>query len=414
MACNQAGQLGKCLPAGPGSDPRNDCGDDGSASCKQDGSCDGAGNCRLYGSSVTCAPAMCSSGTAVSARTCDGSGTCRAGTTTNCMAYACNTNGTCRTTCSSPSHCAANHTCTAGSCVPIAEVCDNNIDDDGDGLIDCADSQCTTHVCVAAAPAGWTGPVAVRDDLSSTNPACSGPYLNNPFKGGRQVTCPAHTCGGCSCGSPPGINCSTPQITTWGMNGVDCSGKGSTPEDVPACKPIQGYFLTTDTVASGSGTCAGSRGPDTKPNPSFARTGLACSGATAGGGCGTGQCLPIPAAPLEGKLCIFHAGDLACPAGYTGSRRVYHQTITDGRTCSTCTCGAPVCKGRVWTGQDFTCPSDDGTGTPVPVPCTQIGGVVAEYVSYVPLGASCTPSTSMASGTCTPDVTTATTICCLP
>jgi hypothetical protein len=413
MACNLTGQAGKCLPAGPGTDPHNDCGDDGSASCKQDGSCNGAGGCRLYGSGVTCAPAMCSSGTAVSARTCDGNGTCRAGTTTACMAYACNTNGTCRTTCSSASHCAPNHTCTGGSCVPIAEVCNNGVDDDGDGQIDCADSDCAAYVCAPNAPAGWTGPVAVRDDLSGNSPACAGPYLNNPFKGGRQVTCPAHTCGTCTCG-PAGVGCTTPTVTHWGQNDTTCGGKPLDSFPAPACMPVDGHFMTDDTTPIGSGTCAGQRGADTKPAPSFARTGLACTGATAGGGCTGGQCLPIPGAPLEGKLCVYSAGDNPCPAGYSANRRVYYQNITDGRTCTTCTCGAPVCKGRIWKGLDSSCPTDDGSGVAVPAPCTQIGGILAVYMAYVPLGASCTPSVSMAGGTCTPDAAMATTICCLP
>ena len=49
-------------------------------------------------------------------------------------------------------------------------------------------------------------------------------------------------------------------------------------------------------------------------------------------------CVHYWASPLEGKLCIYRAGDHPCPAGYTANRRVYHQNITDGRTCTTCTC----------------------------------------------------------------------------
>ena len=413
MACNLSGQAGKCLPAGSGTDPHNDCGNDGSASCKQDGSCDGAGNCRLYAANTMCAPAMCASGTAVSARTCDGMGTCRAGMTTACMAYACNTNGTCRTSCSSSSDCAPNHTCTGTTCVPNAEVCNNGVDDDGDGQIDCADSDCSSYVCAPNAPAGWTGPVAVRDDLSGTSPACSGPYLNNPFKGGRQVNCPPYTCGACSCDAT-GIGCTTPDVTLWSDNDPTCGGKSNT-FPVPACKPVMGNFMTNAPAPIGAGTCGGSRGPDTKPGMSFARTGLACSGATAGGGCPGGQCLPIPGAPLEGKLCIFHAGDVTCPAPYSANKRVYYQNITDARTCTTCSCGMPVCKGRLWMGPDSSCPTDDGSGTLVPVDmCTHIGGIIAQYMAYVDIGAKCMPSVSTPGGTCPPDATTATTICCLP
>jgi hypothetical protein len=416
MACNLTGQPGKCLPASPGTDPRNDCGDDGSASCKQDGSCDGAGACRLYGSGTTCAPAMCSSGTAVTARTCDGSGTCRSGTATSCMGFACNTNGTCRTTCSSPGHCAPNHTCTAGNCVPNAEVCNNGVDDDGDGNIDCADSDCNAYVCAPDAPTGWSGPVAIRDDLSTNSPACSGPYLNNSFKGGRQVNCPPHTCGACTCGAG-GIACSTPTIFHWAANDPSCSGKQQPSLSAAGCNTIDGFYKTDAPLPQAGATCSPQRAADNKPSPSYARTGLACSGATSGGGgCATGnKCLPVPTAPLEGKLCVFSPGDVPCPGGYNANRRVYYKNITDGRTCTACTCDSPVCAGRLWRGQDFTCPTDDGSGSSVPVTaCTHIGGILAEYLAYVPLGASCTPSDSMEGGTCAPDAATATTICCLP
>jgi hypothetical protein len=255
--------------------------------------------------------------------------------------------------------------------------------------------------------------VAVRDDLTSASPACAGPYLNNLFKGGRQVTCPAHTCGACTCDTPAGVGCTTPTVSTWNQNDITCSTKPMSSFPAPSCQPVDGHFASTGTTATGSGTCNGQRGPDNKPPPTFARTGLACSGAMAGGGCAGGQCLPIPAAPLEGKLCIYRAGDLPCPAGYTANRRVYNQTITDGRTCTACTCGTPVCNGLISKGQDTSC-SVEGVGMPVPVSCTQIGGIRAEFISYVSLGPSCTPSDSVEGGTCTADATTATTICCLP
>jgi hypothetical protein len=46
--------------------------------------------------------------------------------------------------------------------------------------------------------------------------------------------------------------------------------------------------------------------------------------------------------------------------------------------------------------------------------CTQIGGIIADYLAYVPSGPSCTPGDSVEGGSCPPDAATATTICCLP
>src|SRR6185436_995373 len=41
---------------------------------------------------------------------------------------------------------------------PPAEDCENGVDDDGDGLVDCADPDCAKlgYQCVAAVPSGWT------------------------------------------------------------------------------------------------------------------------------------------------------------------------------------------------------------------------------------------------------------------
>jgi hypothetical protein len=48
--------------------------------------------------------------------------------------------------CSSSNDCAGGQTCQSGSCVGIPESCTNNVDDDLDGLTDCADtSDCPEH-----------------------------------------------------------------------------------------------------------------------------------------------------------------------------------------------------------------------------------------------------------------------------
>ena len=47
----------------------------------------------------------------------------------------------------------------SGGSTSSDEACTNGGDDDGDGAIDCADSDCVaTNKCVDLAPAGWLGP----------------------------------------------------------------------------------------------------------------------------------------------------------------------------------------------------------------------------------------------------------------
>jgi hypothetical protein len=52
--------------------------------------------------------------------------------------------------------CPSTHECTAGECVPSSELdCGNDADDDGNGLTDCADSNCANQLC-GTAPSTFT------------------------------------------------------------------------------------------------------------------------------------------------------------------------------------------------------------------------------------------------------------------
>ena len=51
---------GFCLPVPAGMDPGNDCDATPASTCGTEGSCDGAGGCRLHAAGVQCAAATCS------------------------------------------------------------------------------------------------------------------------------------------------------------------------------------------------------------------------------------------------------------------------------------------------------------------------------------------------------------------
>src|SRR5262249_7303431 len=62
-SCALAGTLGACTNVAAGADPLNQCTDAGAASCGQDGTCNGAGACRLYVTGTPCVAASCSGST---------------------------------------------------------------------------------------------------------------------------------------------------------------------------------------------------------------------------------------------------------------------------------------------------------------------------------------------------------------
>ncbi len=123
MTCNGAGTAGTCTPAAAGTDARSDCNADAPSTCGHDGTCDGAGACRLYSNTTACSTGSCTGSTLTAASMCDGAGTCVAGGTSSCNAYQCNAGGTaCATTCTSDANCGTGYFCAAGSCYATSAV----------------------------------------------------------------------------------------------------------------------------------------------------------------------------------------------------------------------------------------------------------------------------------------------------
>src|SRR5262249_2532280 len=78
QSCAVDGSVGTCTNVPVGVDPRNDCPDDGAASCGRDGFCDGTGACALYAAGTICRAQSCAASTVSHAARCDGAGTCGA------------------------------------------------------------------------------------------------------------------------------------------------------------------------------------------------------------------------------------------------------------------------------------------------------------------------------------------------
>jgi len=121
-SCSVKGSEGTCTPI-PGGMPAFDpdptmktCPVDPSP-CGTDGTCDGAGKCRLTQLGKMCSQASCANAALRPAGTCDGKGTCQVPAAVTCGGYTCGTPMSCRTTCAAdpdcaaPSVCGADHAC---------------------------------------------------------------------------------------------------------------------------------------------------------------------------------------------------------------------------------------------------------------------------------------------------------------
>jgi hypothetical protein len=99
----------------------SDCHDDGALACQHDGTCDGAGGCRLYAKGVSCGQSICV-GTLAVGRVCDGLGSCaNSANGVDCSSSpsfsVCNgAVGGCANPCTGDDDCILGYYCAEGAC----------------------------------------------------------------------------------------------------------------------------------------------------------------------------------------------------------------------------------------------------------------------------------------------------------
>jgi hypothetical protein len=221
---------------------------------------------------------------------------------------------------------------------PGKENCENTVDDDNDGAIDCADDECPTYTCASPVPEGWTGPVALYLG-SDAPPECpaSGGYTDLAVDGGL-LEVPSFACPTCNCDGT-GITC-TPSVQTF--ENLGCPGApllnqfGTGCMDFNSGTTQRAFKLFTNPP---SGDCAASSDPPVIPPPTFATQARICRrpiGAKSGVGCFADSCIPKPEAPFQ--LCVYRNDPAPCPTGFDNVQTLT-TTFQDQRACSACTCG---------------------------------------------------------------------------
>jgi hypothetical protein len=120
-SCVVPGSFGTCVAAATGTDPRDECDNQGAASCGTSGKCDGAGACAFYAAGLACGsttPACNTAGSAiVETSACDGMGSCAPDTVQDCNGYRCQ-NAACGSgPCTNDDPCAPPGFCSASACV---------------------------------------------------------------------------------------------------------------------------------------------------------------------------------------------------------------------------------------------------------------------------------------------------------
>ncbi len=320
------------------------------------------------------------------------------------------------------------------------ENCTNGIDDNCDGLVDCADPQCAAgYACVATAPAGWFGPGSLYDGLSSgTTPPCVAPFPNNAFELNSTPTSPALTCA-CACGTVSG-GCTTPAITIFSDNQCgatnNCGSAGGptcTIADGTRCgSGGQSVGVTVLPQPTTTGSCPSSVTTQGVPASTWMRTGETCGGSRTyvAGGCGTSAvCAEKPPSGFQPTLCVWKNADADCTTitGYPLMYKYYSST-NDTRACAKGTCGCNTATGvsctlASATAYKSTDCSDGGMaitdlnvvdGGSAAAHCTDfsIDSVVSMTATVNAAGSCTTNGAATQTGSVTPNSATAWTVCC--
>jgi hypothetical protein len=175
-ACNVGGSEGTCSPLPDGQSPlagHGDCGPDAQATCLRDGTCNGHGQCRYWGTQTICKSSACNitPNTVVGTSTCDGIGNCVAPASVTCAPFACKPDATaCEPTCTGSAECSAGNVCTGSSCG--LKVASSPCTTNGE----CLSNACVDGVCCGGACPGQcqacdvTGHVGVCTTLTSGPP----------------------------------------------------------------------------------------------------------------------------------------------------------------------------------------------------------------------------------------------------
>jgi hypothetical protein len=337
---------------------------------------------------------------------------------------------------------------------PPDEDCFTPGDEDGDGMADCADTDCEPDVeCVDAIPVGWGtfGYVSLFRGSPLSDPACPTGALLAVHSGNDNLQNATAQCSACGCGAPvwngceltdfnPGaggtqgirardVSCATLNATNLDDLSVPAGWDGSCngPDFAPGGGTCPGGSCNQSVQAQlarpSNGTCQPTGGAVSGGDPSWGEGVKACKAESGLEGCSGSQvCVPRPEAPFEPRACIAKAGDNACPAGAFSLKSVSYGDFDDTRDCSDCSCGSAVngtCKLTVSLFSDAALNSCNNplamveSGECVDLPSNSRVGSRTAAITQAPAGGSCSVTGGgVASGGVTP--IDPTTFCCLP
>jgi hypothetical protein len=272
LTCKRAGSEGRCTMAEEGTDVRDECKDDGAASCHLNGVCDGAGACQTYSLGTICQPGLCNLGQLTPVGRCDGTGTCVQPPAHPCRPYQCSAvDLVCLTSCTTNDECASLTRCVNGTCgaLPIgspcalATDCDSKFCEDGFCCATACDGGCKSCGLMGSAGTCTFVPAGVAPNPATTCATMDASTCQTDGTCDGAGACRLH---------PAGKVCGAATCSTATLHAAStCDGKGHC--QLPAAVTCGGYTCAT------AATCRTSCLADLDcASPSVCGQGAACGG----------------------------------------------------------------------------------------------------------------------------------------
>jgi MYXO-CTERM domain-containing protein len=258
------GSDGQCGNVAAGTDPDGDCPTDSPASCQRDGTCSGAGTCRLYANGTICGLTACVGNAQVGAA-CDGAGSCNG--------------SSCNTSCTASSDCAPDAWCDAGTCQPrlasgtacvAGDQCESGFCVDGV----CCQTPCAGQCAACDTPGALGLCVPIKGTPHGTRPACPG---------GSAGVCSAKACDGVERDSCNGFVAAEVECRSGTCNqgvatlAAQCDGFGACPaEQSTPCAPYACDAGACKSTCQSDKDCAA--GASCSPTTDECVAGAVCTG----------------------------------------------------------------------------------------------------------------------------------------
>jgi hypothetical protein len=174
-ACNVPDSLGVCAAVTPGTDPKNDCADQGAASCGTDGVCGASGACEAYADGTGCSPATCPTGSSLILAGQCGAGACGTTTIHDCAPYKCDGASACLGACAGDQDCTSGSYCAGTACVAklaVTAACTANSQ--------CANGQCVDGFCCGTASCDSCHSCGIATHEGTCSPKAAGMVCADP------------------------------------------------------------------------------------------------------------------------------------------------------------------------------------------------------------------------------------------